>query len=153
MLVCRGVAIISFLPAAVQRKAKLLCQNCGYHFCGFCILGKQIHNHTGVIPCSGPLVDGADLDRHIVDCAGWANERGNKWWQALQKYVPAMVGLYPTPRLNHSLRAQAAKIMEGIRAGPPFVEAEGCSGGRCPRPRRRLLCSRSVQLCLEKRRS
>ena len=127
-----GAAILSFMPGAVQRKAKLLCQNCGFHFCGFCILGKQIHNHTGVIPCSGPLVDEADLDRHIVDCCAWANEGGNKWLQALEKYVPAMVGLYPTPRLTHSLRAQAAMIMEGIRTGPPFVEVEGVQRWEIP---------------------
>ncbi len=125
MQVCGGVALISFLPGAMQRKAKLLCQNCGYHFCGFCTLGKRIHNHTGVIPSSGPLEDGADLDRHIVDCGAWANDGGNKWWQALQKYVPVMIGLYPTPRLTQSLRAQVARIMEAILVGPTFAEGGG----------------------------
>jgi hypothetical protein len=45
--------------------------------------------------------------------------------QALEKYVPAMVGLYLTPRLTESLRVQVATIMDGIRAGPPMVEVEG----------------------------
>ncbi len=78
----------------MQRKAKVLCQLCGWQFCGFCALSKRIDTRVGPILACGPLKDYSDLDRHVVDCGD--HLRGaNKWRQALHKYVEMYGALYP----------------------------------------------------------
>ena len=65
---CANVPLISFRPEAMQRSAKVLCQLCGTHFCGFCALGKRLDKRVGPIPMCGPSKDCSELDRHVVDC-------------------------------------------------------------------------------------
>ena len=86
MVSCGNVPLISFRPEAMQRTAKVLCQLCGSHFCGFCALGKRIDTRVGPIPACGPLKDCSELDRHVVDCGDHLGG-ANKWRTAIEKYI------------------------------------------------------------------
>ena len=125
MMQCGGATLISFLPGAMQRTAKVACIQCGFHFCGFCALANKIESKPEIIPECGPGANPSDLERHIVDCGSSTGTNESQWWVALMRYVPIMVGLCPVLGQTEALKAQVDKIMTALRGGSPFTDIEG----------------------------